>query len=123
FGPWPRFEARLREELTALGFRHRIVLAPNPIAARMLANAHDGLVVCAAALRETLGVMPIDRVGFSREVSTALARMGLRTLHPVLALPRESLARRFPAEVLHHLDRLLGHRPVALECYVPPDEF
>ncbi|MFZ3206720.1 MAG: DNA polymerase Y family protein, partial [Pseudomonas sp.] len=23
FGPWPRFEARLREELTALGFRHR----------------------------------------------------------------------------------------------------
>src|SRR5690606_14770095 len=36
FGPWPRFEARLREELTALGFRHRITVAPNPVAARVL---------------------------------------------------------------------------------------
>ena len=33
FGPWPRFEARLRRELAALGFRHRIVAAPNPAAA------------------------------------------------------------------------------------------
>ena len=42
FGPWPRFEARLREELDALGFRHRIVLAPTPAAARVLANVQDG---------------------------------------------------------------------------------
>src|SRR4249919_1779160 len=28
FGPWPRLEARLREELIALGFHHRIALAP-----------------------------------------------------------------------------------------------
>src|SRR5690606_1570993 len=42
FGPWPRFEARLREELVQLGFRHRIVAAPNPAAARALANVHDG---------------------------------------------------------------------------------
>src|SRR5690606_40629132 len=45
FGPWPRFEARLREELQQLGFAHRIVAAPNPVAARVLANAHDGLAV------------------------------------------------------------------------------
>jgi protein ImuB len=123
FGPWPRFEARLREELTALGFRHRIVVAPNPIAARVLANVHDGLSVGTEALHETLGQMPIERVGLSREVFTAFARMGLRTLRQVLALPRDTVARRFPAEVLLHLDRLLGSRPVALECYVPPDEF
>ncbi|KAF1006033.1 MAG: hypothetical protein GAK32_02551 [Pseudomonas fluorescens] len=43
FGPWPQFEARLRKELTGLGFRHRIVAAPNPAAARVLANAYDGL--------------------------------------------------------------------------------
>jgi len=42
FGPWPRLEARLREELHELGFRHRIVAAPNPHAARILANVHDG---------------------------------------------------------------------------------
>ena len=124
FGPWPRFEARLREELTALGFRHRIVAAPNPVAARVLANAYDGLAVpTAEALREALGHMPIERVGLAREVATAFARMGLRTLRQVLALPRASLARRFPVEVLRHLDTLFGQRALALECYTPPDQF
>ncbi len=45
FGPWPQFEARLRKELTELGFRHRIVAAPNPAAARVLANTYDGLAI------------------------------------------------------------------------------
>lgn len=124
FGPWSRFEARLRAELTSLGFRHRIVAAPNPVAARILANAHDGLAVAGPeALREALGRMPIERVGLAGEVASALARMGLRRLRQVLALPRDSLARRFPAEVLRHLDSLLGQCPLALEFYAPPDEF
>jgi len=124
FGPWPVFEARLREELTGLGFRHRIVVAPNPVAARMLANAHDGLTIeCSEDLRSTLEQMPLDRIGLSREVATALSRMGLRSLRQVLALPRDTLARRFPASVLQHLDTLVGERPVALECYTPPDFF
>ncbi|MFZ6048607.1 Y-family DNA polymerase [Pseudomonas sp. CR3202] len=124
FGPWPRFEARLRQELAALGFRHRIVAAPNPAAARMLANAYDGLAVTHQdELRQALGRMPVDRAGLARETATAFARMGLRHLEQVLALPRETLARRFPAEVLQHFDTLLGERPLALECYRPPDEF
>ncbi|TLX55811.1 DNA polymerase Y family protein [Stutzerimonas nosocomialis] len=124
FGPWPRFEARLREELTALGFRHRIVLAPNPAAARILANAHDGLAVSdGAPLREALGRMPIDRVGLSAEVATSFSRMGLRTLDLVLALPRDTVTRRFPKEVLRHLDTLVGMRPLTLQYYAPPDEF
>ncbi|MNV53640.1 DNA polymerase IV [compost metagenome] len=117
FGPWPRFEARLREELTALGFRHRIVAAPNPLAARILANAHDGLAIANdQVMRETLGRMPVERIGLAREVATAFARMGLRTLSQVLALPRDTLARRFPAQVQQHLDTLLGERALALEC-------
>src|SRR5918994_6615463 len=44
-GPWPRFEARLREELTALGFTHRIALAPTPRAAHVLAGLRDGMAV------------------------------------------------------------------------------
>ncbi|MDH4553967.1 DNA polymerase Y family protein [Pseudomonas sp. BN417] len=124
FGPWPRFEARLRRELTALGFRHRIVAAPNPAAARILANAYDGLAVASQdELRQALGRMPVERVGLAREAATAFARMGLRSLDQVLALPRQTVARRFPAEVLQHLDCLLGERPLALECYRPPDEF
>lgn len=124
FGPWHVFEARLREELTKQGFRHRIVVAPNPIAARMLANMHDGLSIdCPHELRRTLEQMPLDRIGLSREATTAMTRMGLRSVRQVLALPRDTLARRFPASVLQHLDTLLGERPVALECYTPPDFF
>jgi protein ImuB len=124
FGPWPVFEARLRQELTDMGFSHRIVAAPNPLAARMLANAHDGLAVsCNDSLQQVLEQMPVNRIGLSQEVSTALARMGLHRVRQLLALPRDTLARRFPASVLQHLDTLFGRRPMALECYVPPDHF
>lgn len=124
FGPWPRFEARLREELTALGFRHRIVVAPNPAAARFLSNAHDGLAVPdRPTLREVLGSMPVTRCGFDRDTATAFERMGLRRFKQLLQLPRDSLARRFPRTVLQHIDSLLGDRSLVLDCYVPPDEF
>ncbi|MEE1925356.1 DNA polymerase Y family protein [Pseudomonas sp. 148P] len=124
FGPWPRFEALLREELRALGFRHRIVLASNPVAARMLANAHDGLAASdPEATRRALAAMPIDRLGLPVDAATAFTRMGLRQLDQVLELPRHTLARRFAAEVQLHLDRLLGLRAMALDCYLPPDRF
>lgn len=124
FGPWPRFEARLRQELSAMGFRHRIVAAPNPLAARMLANVWDGLAITDDdGLGQWLERMPIDRAGLGREASSAFVRMGLRQLRQVLALPRDTIARRFPAEVLRHLDTLLGQRPMALTHYLPPDRF
>ena len=123
FGPWPQFEARLREELTELGFRHRIVAAPNPAAARMLANIHDGLAVGDETLLQALAPLPIDRAGLEPQAATALARMGLRSLAQVQALPRHTLARRFDATLLKHLDALTGQRPLALAFYQPPDQF
>ncbi|MGE7989603.1 Y-family DNA polymerase [Pseudomonas sp. NPDC089554] len=124
FGPWPAFEARLRQELQALGLRHRIVLASNPVAARMLVNAHDGLAAtCPEQTRAALLRMPLTRIGLPPESAEAFARMGLRRLAEVLALPREALARRFPAQVQLHLDQLLGLRSLGLAFYQPPDRF
>ena len=123
FGPWPRFEARLRRELTELGFRHRIVAAPNPAAARVLANIYDGLAVQDDGLMQALAPLPIDRAGLDPQAATALSRMGLRTLAQVQALPRHTLARRFDAGLLKHLDALVGHRPLGLAFYQPPDRF
>ena len=124
FGDWSQFEARLRSELGELGFRHRIVAAPNPAAARILANAYDGLVVPDdRALQHCLGQLPVDRIGLEPSVATALTRMGLRTLNQVQGLPRQSLARRFEVQVLKHLDTLLGARRLALAFYLPPDRF
>ncbi|KTB66449.1 DNA repair nucleotidyltransferase [Pseudomonas fluorescens] len=123
FGPWPRFEARLRKELTELGFRHRIVAAPNPAAARVLANFYDGLAVQDDGLLQALAPLPIDRAGLDPQAATALSRMGLRRLAQVQALPRHTLARRFDAGLLKHLDALSGQRPLALAFYQPPDRF
>ncbi|MFC5568909.1 Y-family DNA polymerase [Lysobacter yangpyeongensis] len=122
FGPWPRLEARLREELQALGFRHRLVVAPNPHAARVLANVHDGLAVGDNTFLNALGQLPIERAGLPQEVAHALSRMGLRKLRQVFALPRDALNRRFPREVLQHLDRLRG-ADAPLGWYQPPDVF
>lgn len=124
FGPWPLLEARLRKELTELGFRHRIVAAPNPAAARILANVYDGLAVADEQyLQHALAPIPIDRAGLDPQAATALSRMGLRTLAQVQALPRHTLARRFDAALLKHLDALCGQRPLALAFYQPPDRF
>lgn len=124
FGPWPLFEARLRQELAELGLRQRIVLASNPVAARMLANGHDGLAVGDVdATRAALLGMPITRVGLPAEAAEAFARMGLHQLGQVLALPRDTLARRFAAQVQLHLDQLLGLRNLGLDFYQPPDRF
>ena len=57
-GPWPRIEARLREELALLGFSHRIGLAPTPRAAQVLAGLGDGLAVTQPAAMTALPFRP-----------------------------------------------------------------
>lgn len=124
FGPWPLFEARLREELAGLGLRQRIVLASNPVAARMLANAHDGLAVTSPdQTRAALLDLPIERAGLPPEASVDFARMGLHRLGQVVALPRDALARRFSSQVQLHLDQLFGQRSLGLAFYQPPERF
>lgn len=124
FGPWPRLEARLRHDLSELGFRHRIVLAPNPWAARALVNRHDGLAIGQnTPLQQALGQLPVDASGLPLEVSESLGRMGLRTLQQVFALPRAALGKRVGAPALQQLDRLTGALATPLPYFQPADVF
>jgi protein ImuB len=123
-GPWPRFEARLREELTALGFVHRIALAPTPRAACVLAGLRDGMAVTSAtAMQEILAKVPVRRAALPEDSGERLHRMGVRDLRALRALPRDSLRRRFGLELLSHLDRLYGQADDPLDYYAPPDHF
>ncbi len=123
-GPWPRFEARLREELTALGFAHRIALAPTPRAARVLAGLRDGMAVTSAsAMQDILAKVPVRRAALPEDCGERLHRMGVRDLRALRALPRDSLRRRFGIELLAHVDRLYGEADDPLDCYAPPDHF
>jgi len=123
-GPWPRFEARLREELTALGFSHRIALAPTPRAARVLAGLRDGMAVTSGpALHEILGKVPVRRAVLPGDSGERLQRMGVRTVGALRSMPRDALRRRFGLELLAHLDRLHGEADDPLHHYAPPDHF
>lgn len=124
FGPWPHMEARLRSELTALGFHPRIALAPNPRAARVLALARDGAVVESSAdLPRALAALPVARAGLPAEAAALLATMGLATLGQVLRLPRAALQRRCGKALVTALAVLLGEAPEPLAPYRPPDRF
>ncbi|HEU4813278.1 MAG TPA: DNA polymerase Y family protein [Xanthomonadaceae bacterium] len=123
FGEWPQLQARLREELGELGFRHRLAAAPNPHAAWALAQAHDGIGVDDAVLPRALGHLRVECAGLGDDSTQALQRMGLAKLRQLFALPRDTLARRFPATVLAQLDVLRGEMAPPLTCYRPPDHF
>lgn len=124
FGPWPRFEARLREELDALGFSHRIALAPTPRAARVFAGLRDGFAVTTPeAMRQALAQVPVRRALLPDDSGERLQRMGVRTLGALRGMPRDGLRRRFGIELLQHLDRLHGEADDPLDCYAPPDHF
>lgn len=123
-GPWPRFEARLRQELGALGFSHRIALAPTPRAARVLAGLRDGMAVTSVpAMQDILAKVPVRRAGLPDDAGERLHRMGVRDLRALRALPRDSLRRRFGLELLSHVDAVYGDAEDPLDYYAPPDHF
>jgi protein ImuB len=125
FGPWPQLEARLRKDLTGLGFQHRIALAPNPWAARALVNQHDGMAIIqsSAPLQRALGQLPLSCSGLPDDVCESLGRMGLRTVLQVVDLPRAALGKRVGAGVLQQLDRLSGALATPLPYFQPADVF
>ncbi|HEY2624028.1 MAG TPA: DNA polymerase Y family protein [Dyella sp.] len=124
FGPWPRFESLLRDDLKELGFRHRIALAPTPHAAHVLTGVHDGMAVMTPdTLRRALSPIPMARARLPGEVAQALSSMGIRTLGQLFALPRAGLQRRFGSDLVAQLDRLSGDEPSPMENYRPPDTF
>lgn len=124
FGPWPRIEKRMREELAGLGFRHRIALAPNPCAARVLARARDGTCVMdPASLAGALAPVSVARADLPDAAAQSLPAMGIRTLGQLLALPRAALQRRCGEALVTALDSLLGQRPHPFMPWRPPDRF
>ncbi|HET7561593.1 MAG TPA: DNA polymerase Y family protein [Rhodanobacteraceae bacterium] len=124
FGPWPDLAQRLREDLAQLGFAHRIALAPNPRAARVLAGIADGtLVESVDALPQALARVACARAGLPGNTVAALTSMGITTLGALFALPRAALQRRFGKPLVTALTVLLGEQPEALAAYQPPDRF
>lgn len=124
FGPWPRWQARLRAELAECGITVQIACAPTPRAARMLAAAHDGLALAThEQAQRMLARLPLALAGLPDEARALFERSGMKRLGEVLALPRTALARRAGPAVLEQLDQLLGRAPDPLPLYRPPARY
>ena len=124
FGPWPRFERLLRDDLRELGLAHTLAVAPTPLGALCLAKQQDGLMVRdSTQLRRALDALPMALAPFDQRTHEALASLGLRRMRQLFALPRPGLRRRFGAGLLDTLDRLTGDAPDPRPCYQPPDLF
>lgn len=124
FGPWPKLERQLRSTLDDFGIQHRLALAPTLRGAEALARASDGLAVFdATTLRRALDPLPVEHGGFDDDATEALHGMGVRQLRQLFALPRAGLNRRFGADLLLQLDRLLGHAADPRPLYRPPERF
>ncbi|GGA11746.1 Y-family DNA polymerase [Dyella caseinilytica] len=122
FGSWLVMEQRLREDITALGFRYRIAAAPTPHGAYVMAGVSDGQTALShESMRRLLDDVPLGKSRLPARAVDALPRMGVRRLGQLLRMPRDGLQRRFGAELLQAMDRLTGDLPAGLDLYVPPD--
>jgi protein ImuB len=124
FGGLARLLQRLRQALVPLGHRMRIVSAPTPLGAALLARVHRRLD-CAdpAALRSALDAAPAWLLDAGQAHGPALEGMGLYTLAELRRLPRAGVARRFGPGLLAQLDAAYGERPDPRQALVLPAQF
>ncbi|MFM1988536.1 MAG: hypothetical protein RJA99_1493 [Pseudomonadota bacterium] len=124
FGGLDRLEARIRDGLTALGFRARLASAPTAAAARMLAHTHDGArIEHESRLAAELGPLPVERVGTAAPHVEALAAIGVRRFADLARLPRAGLARRWGPALLDEVDAALGRRAEPRRWFEAPERF
>lgn len=106
------------EEARTMGHRATIRRGSTPAAALALAlTAHRQLS------KVPLSVLPLLNPDIRDVQVERFLNMGLRSIGDVLALPAESLARRFGAAIAHTLDRVAGRRGDPQTFIEPKERF
>lgn len=113
FGGEAALLAAVRDAVAGLGFREvRAALAATPGAAWALARYDDAsflpLLPPEADLAAALAPLPLAALRLAPELVADLARLGLRQVGELMAVPRTALANRFEPAVLGRLDQALG---------------
>ena len=120
----PKLLARIDAGLGALGFSGIIATAPTALAASLLAQAGQAIVIEKATdLEPRLIALPIALLDSARAVLDTLTGIGVHTIGDVLALPRDGVARRFGQRLLDDIDRARGIQPDPRPLFVPPERY
>jgi protein ImuB len=124
FGGLGPLREQLCAELSALGVPAGLALAPTRAGAALLARAGAGVDAHGLdELKRRLGELSVATLPWPASRRAALWGVGLRHIGALLELPRDALARRFGAETLLDLDRLVGTAPEPFQALTPPPVF
>jgi protein ImuB len=118
-----RLTSRLIEGTHALGYAPRVVLAPTPLAALLLARANRDSVTEPRQLASALASVPLVHLDAAPEVVAMLAAAGVTTFGQACVLPRASLERRTGTDFVAALDRTLGRRSDPQPPFAPPPRY
>lgn len=124
FGGLDNLCAQLRRGLDRLNHHYCLAVASTPAAGSILARAGwEVEVTHKAALRSSLGGLPLESLGLTADTQQKIKAIGIETLRELWRLPRHDAARRFGPEVVRKIDCLLGACPDPRTPDVPPLDF
>ncbi len=124
FGGLATLRDRIAHELSEMGYRANLAVAPTPLGGWLLAkNGAELLIEDRDRLRGILERLPLSGLEVSPETVSALRGMGLRRVGDVLRQPRGALARRVGPGFYEYLDRAIGLRADPRLPFEPPPRF
>lgn len=115
FGGEEKMLTLLRRQLNEIGYPTRAAIADCRGAAWAVARYGQAsqAIVPLNLDEDFLSPLPVEALRIDGETVDRLARVGLRRISDLIAIPRASLARRFSETLLHKLDAALGRRDEA----------
>ncbi len=124
FGGVEVIRSQVEHGLAQLGYEACCGVAPTLEAAAALARIHDAPTIEGSTdLAEALAPLPMAALALEEDIADAFAGLGLRTIGQVLALPRDSMARRFDPDLVDYLDRLTGRQRDPRKPFRAPAKF
>lgn len=124
FGDEPRLAGRLRDAAAAAGLAIRVGIAASRMGALAAARLGSGVtVVEPGGDAASLAAAPLSLLALSEDLTTRLARWGLRTLGELAALPTAGLFERAGAEGVQAQRLARGEDPRPLASWRPVPAF
>ncbi len=124
FGGVGEIRSRVEHGLAQLGHAGFVGVAPTLEAAALLSRLDDAPVIQQLKLLvPSLEILPLAAMDLPEDTADALVGLGLRTVGEVLALPRDSVGRRFGEDLINYLDRLTGRRPDPRKPFRAPRKY
>lgn len=114
--------ADMRRRLARVGVSLRLGLGDSRGAAWALAHHGEGCAPPGRPLAALSG-LPVAALRLEERTSTALQRLGLRSIGALEAAPRAPLARRFGPDLLLRLDQALGRQPEQIVPLAEPPHY